>query len=55
MIYRFLLIIAIIIFTLNLYVGPRFFNIESDNTGTFVGVIMLAIIINHLLKDKDSN
>ncbi|POZ55481.1 hypothetical protein LYSIN_00264 [Lysinibacillus sphaericus] len=55
MIYRFLLIMATFIFILNLFVLPTFFAIESDNTGTFIGLIIIVVILNHLLKNNAKN
>lgn len=52
MIYRILLILAVIIFITNFFILPGFFDIETSNTGTFVGLIMLAAIIGHLLNKK---
>ena len=55
MIYRFLLLLATIIFIVNLYVLPTFFSIEPDRTGTLIGLINIIIIINHLLNNKVNN
>ncbi|MFJ7665767.1 hypothetical protein ACIQXI_01585 [Lysinibacillus sp. NPDC097195] len=55
MIYRFLLLLATIIFIVNLYVLPTFFSIEPNRTGTFIGLIIIIVIINHLLNNKVKN
>ncbi|MFJ5764965.1 hypothetical protein ACIP9C_06370 [Lysinibacillus sp. NPDC093210] len=55
MIYRFLLILATLIFIFNLFVLPTFFDIESDDTGTFIGLMIIMVIINHLLKNNIKN
>lgn len=50
MVYRVLLIGAILIFILELFIGPRFLGMETGNTGLFVGLMMLCMVIGHLLK-----
>ncbi len=50
MIYKILLLMAISIFILNYYVGPTFLNVESNNTGLFVGLILLCIVVGHILR-----
>ncbi|MEK5331936.1 MULTISPECIES: hypothetical protein [unclassified Lysinibacillus] len=55
MIYRFLLLLATLIFIVNLYVLPTFFSIEPDRTGTLIGLIIIIVIINHLLNNKVNN
>ncbi|WP_158497899.1 hypothetical protein [Lysinibacillus varians] len=55
MIYRFLLIMATLIFIVNLYVLPTFFFIEPDRTGTFIGLIIIVVILHHLLKNNAKN
>lgn len=41
---------AVIIFILNYFVGPTFFNVEPNNTGLFVGLMLLCVVIDHILK-----
>ncbi|WP_280771622.1 hypothetical protein [Salipaludibacillus daqingensis] len=49
MIYRILLYMAILIFVLNYFVQPTFFDMAPDDTGLFVGLILLCIVIGHIL------
>lgn len=49
MIYKVLLFMAIAIFILNYFVGPSFFNMESSDTGLFLGLMMLCMVIGHIL------
>ncbi|WP_417899832.1 hypothetical protein ABN702_05990 [Bacillus haimaensis] len=53
MIYKVLLIGAILIFILELFIGPRFLGMETGNTGMFVGLMMLCTVIGHLLNRKN--
>lgn len=46
---------ATFIFILNLFVLPTFFAIESDNTGNLIGLIIIVVILNHLLKNNAKN
>ncbi|MGM0834729.1 MAG: hypothetical protein ACQEV7_01145 [Bacillota bacterium] len=52
MIYKVLLIGAILIFILELFIGPRFLGMETGNTGLFVGLMMLCTVIGHLLNRR---
>ncbi|MGD6831279.1 hypothetical protein ACQCT5_03910 [Sutcliffiella halmapala] len=54
MIYKVLLIGAILIFILELFIGPRFLGMETGNTGLFVGLMMLCTVIGHLLKKESA-
>ncbi|WP_169891199.1 hypothetical protein [Litchfieldia alkalitelluris] len=49
MIYKILLNMTIVIFILDLYIFPRFTDIETDNSGLFTGLMMLCVIIGHIL------
>ena len=49
MIYKILLYMAIFIFIWNYYVGPTF-NDESSNSGLFVGLMLLCIVVGHILR-----
>lgn len=53
--YQFLMLLATLIFIVNLFILPTFFSIEPDRTGTFIGLMIIIVIINHLLKNKDKN
>ncbi|MBM7602863.1 hypothetical protein JOC75_000833 [Metabacillus crassostreae] len=52
MIYKILLIMAMVIFVLELYISPTFFNVEPDDTGLFLGLTFLCIILGKLLSDN---
>lgn len=52
MLYRVLLKMAILIFVINYFALPTFFNIEPDSSGTFIGLILMCIVIMNLLDRK---
>ncbi len=52
MIYRVLLIFASLIFIVNYVVGPRFLDMEVSTSGTFVGLMLIIVVLSHLLDGK---
>ncbi|MDT2046817.1 MULTISPECIES: hypothetical protein [Bacillaceae] len=54
MIYNILLALASLIFVVNFFIAPTFFHMEVDDSGTFVGLMLLIIVLKHLLDKKDA-
>lgn len=50
MIYKVLLFMAVAIFIVNYLVGPAFLNMDSSDTGLFVGLMLLCVVIGHILR-----
>ncbi len=50
MIYKVLLYMAISIFIWNFYVGPTFFNHDSSNSGLFIGLMLVCVVVGHILR-----
>lgn len=50
MIYKILLYMAISIFIWNYFVGPMFFHDESSDSGLFIGLMLLCIVVGHILR-----
>ncbi len=40
---------AIIIFIINYFVMPTFFNVNPTDSGLFIGLILICIVIGHIL------
>lgn len=52
MFYKILIIMATIIFIVDLYLAPLIFNVEPNNNGLFLGLMFLCIVIHKLLNDN---
>ncbi|WP_157100916.1 hypothetical protein [Salisediminibacterium beveridgei] len=52
MVYRILLIITILIVIVNFLITPLFFDNRPDDTGTFIALILICIILSKLLEDQ---
>ncbi|WP_223700624.1 hypothetical protein [Sutcliffiella deserti] len=54
MIYRILMILAILILIIDYFVGPTFFDSSPSDNGTFVALMLICIVVNHLLINSEN-